>query len=198
MSPEAKSKALEIVLEYAKAFLQAAILAAVIIVFIAQSHLVDGVSMENTLHDRERLMGDKLSYRFIEPKRGEIIVFRFPQDPRSRFVKRVIGIPGDTVEIRNGVVYLNDVPLDEPYIKEPPRDNMPKVTVRPDHVFVMGDNRNNSLDSRHPPVGQVPYNLIVGRALFSYWPPRAIKWLSIPDTFDQFVGEDASDKAAGG
>ncbi|NLN29405.1 MAG: signal peptidase I [Firmicutes bacterium] len=198
MSPEAKSKALEIVLEYAKAFLQAAILAAVIIVFIAQSHLVDGVSMENTLHDRERLMVDKLSYRFIEPKRGEIIVFRFPQDPRSRFVKRVIGIPGDTVEIRNGVVYLNDVPLDEPYIKEPPRDNMPKVTVRPDHVFVMGDNRNNSLDSRHPPVGQVPYNLIVGRALFSYWPPRAIKWLSIPDTFDQFVGEDASDKAAGG
>lgn len=198
MSPEAKSKALEIVLEYAKAFLQAAILAAVIIVFIAQSHLVDGVSMENTLHDRERLMVDKLSYRFIEPKRGEIIVFRFPQDPRSRFVKRVIGIPGDTVEIRNGVVYLNDVPLDEPYIKEPPRDNMPKVTVRPDHVFVMGDNRNNSLDSRHPPVGQVPYNLIVGRALFSYWPPRAIKWLSIPDTFDQFVGENASDKAAGG
>jgi signal peptidase I len=198
LSPEAKSKALEIVLEYAKAFLQAAILAAVIIVFIAQSHLVDGVSMENTLHDRERLMVDKLSYRFIEPKRGEIIVFRFPQDPRSRFVKRVIGIPGDTVEIRNGVVYLNDVPLDEPYIKEPPRDNMPKVTVRPDHVFVMGDNRNNSLDSRHPPVGQVPYNLIVGRALFSYWPPSAIKWLSIPDTFDQFVGEDASDKAAGG
>ena len=120
LSPEAKSKALEIVLEYAKAFLQAAILAAVIIVFIAQSHLVDGVSMENTLHDRERLMVDKLSYRFIEPKRGEIIVFRFPQDPRSRFVKRVIGIPGDTVEIRNGVVYLNDVPLDEPYIKEPP------------------------------------------------------------------------------
>lgn len=193
MSPEAKSKAMEVLLEYAKAFLQAGILAAVIIIFIAQSHLVDGSSMENTLHDRERLMVDKLSYRFIEPKRGEIIVFRYPQDTRSRFVKRVIGIPGDTVEIRNGVVYLNDVPLDEPYIKEPPRDNMPKITVREGHVFVMGDNRNNSLDSRHPPVGQIPYRLIVGRALFSYWPLGAIKWFSIPDTFDQFVGEGATD-----
>lgn len=179
---------MQILLEYAKAFLQAGILAAVIIIFIAQSHLVDGSSMENTLHDRERLMVDKLSYRFIEPKRGEIIVFKFPQDTRSRFVKRVIGIPGDTIEIRDGVVYLNGVALDEPYIKEAPRDNMPRITVREGHVFVMGDNRNNSLDSRHPPVGQVPYNLIVGRALFSYWPIGAIKWFSIPDTFDPFVG----------
>ena len=96
MSPEAKSKALEIVLEYAKAFLQAAILAAVIIVFIAQSHLVDGVSMENTLHDRERLMVEaQLPVHRAEA--GEIIVFRLSR-PRSRFVRRDRH-SGDTVEI---------------------------------------------------------------------------------------------------
>lgn len=176
---------MQVLWEYAKALLQAGVLAAIIIIFIAQSHLVDGESMENTLHNRERLMVDKLSYRFIEPKRGEIIVFRFPADPRARFVKRVIAIPGDTIEIRNRVVYVNGVALDEPYIKGPTYNDMPPVTVRPRHVFVMGDNRNNSLDSRFPQVGQVPYDLIVGRALFSYWPLNAIKWLSIPDTFDQ-------------
>lgn len=184
MSPEAKSTAMQVFMEYAKAFLQAAVLAAFIIIFIAQSHLVDGESMENTLHHRERLMVDKISYRFIEPKRGEIIVFKYPQDKRSRFVKRVIAIPGDTVEIRNRTVYVNGIALDEPYAKEPINFVMPKVTVRPGHVFVLGDNRNNSLDSRYPEVGQVPYDLIVGRALFSYWPPSAIKWISIPDTFD--------------
>lgn len=186
MSPEAKAKLLQVLWEYTKALLQAGILAAFIIIFIAQSHLVDGESMEDTLHDRERLMVDKISYRFVEPKRGEIIVFRFPADPRARFVKRVIGIPGDTIEIRNRVVYLNGVPLDEPYIKGPTYQDMPPVTVKPGHVFVMGDNRNNSLDSRFPQVGQVPYELIIGRALFSYWPPSAIKWLSIPETFKQF------------
>lgn len=200
MSPETKAKAAQVAMEYAKALLQAGLLAAVIIIFIAQSHLVDGVSMENTLHHRERLMVDKLSYRFIEPKRGEIIVFRFPQDTRSRFVKRVIGIPGDHIEIRNHTVFVNGVALDEPYIKGPtyhgiqgPRlEPISSLVVEPGHVFVMGDNRNNSLDSRSHLVGQVPYNLIVGRALFSYWPPKAIKWLSVPQTLR---GLDAADVA---
>lgn len=183
MSPETKSKVAAIALEYAKALLQAGILAAIIIIFVAQSHLVDGQSMENTLFDRERLMVDKLSYRFIEPKRGEIIVFKYPKNPKSRFVKRVIGIPGDVIEIRDRVVYVNGVPLDEPYIKAPTYYNMSPVKVLPNHVFVMGDNRNNSLDSRFADVGQIPYELIVGRALFSYWPPKAIKWLSVPKTF---------------
>lgn len=182
LSPEAKANATGVVLEYAKALLQAGILAAIIIVFIAQSHLVDGASMENTLHNRERLMVDKISYRFIEPKRGEIIVFRYPKDTRARFVKRIIGIPGDTVEIRDRVVYVNDVAVDEPYIKAPTYYNFAPIEVQPGHVFVMGDNRNNSLDSRFADVGQVPYNLIIGRALFSYWPVKAMKVFRVPRT----------------
>lgn len=182
MSPETKRKAVHVVTEYAKALLQAGIIAAIIIIFFAQSHLVKGISMENTLHDRERLMIDKISYRFTEPKRGEIIVFRFAGDPRERFIKRVIGVPGDTIEIRNRVVYVNDTALDEPYIKEPTYYNVSAIQVQPGHVFVMGDNRNHSLDSRAFEVGQVPYRDIVGRAIFSYWPPPALKLMRAPHT----------------
>lgn len=183
LNAETKVKVAQVVWEYTKALIQAGILAAIIITFIAQSHLVDGASMEHTLFHRERLMVDKISYRFITPKRGEIIVFRYPQDPRTRFVKRVIGVPGDRIEIRERQVFVNGIALDEPYINGPTYGTMAPVVVEDGHVFVLGDNRNNSLDSRYPAVGQIPYNMIVGRALFSYWPIKAVKLIRIPKMF---------------
>ena len=169
--------------EYIEAFAIAILLALFIITFIAQSFLVQGQSMEPTLHNGERLLVDKLTYRFREPQRGEIIVFRYPSDPRRRFIKRIIGLPGDRLEIRDNVVYLNGRPLDEPYIKGPTYGEYPPVTVKPGHFFVLGDNRNNSEDSRYEDVGQVPRRNVGGRALLIYWPITRIGILRIPELF---------------
>lgn len=158
-------------------------MAALVITFVAQSHTVQGASMEGTLYDGQRLLVEKVSYRFTEPHRGDIIVFRSPLNPSERMIKRVIGVPGDTVEIRQRVVYVNGVPLDEPYIKGPTYGDMHPVAVMPGHVFVLGDNRNQSLDSRSPAVGQIPYEAIIGRAVVVFWPPTAAKLLTAPAAF---------------
>jgi signal peptidase I len=148
----------------------ALVLSFFIITFIMQTHIVDGESMLNTLVHGQRLIVEKVSYRFVEPKRGDIIVFRYPQNPKERYVKRVIGVPGDEIYIHNNVVYVNDVPINEPYVDIPASGNYYPVTVKEDHVYVLGDNRINSLDSRSPLVGQVPYDLIIGKAVLSFWP----------------------------
>ena len=105
---------------------------------------------------------------FSEPKGGDIVVFRFPLDPTQSFVKRVIGVPGDTVEIRRGAVFVNDAPLDEPYVVHDSRETLPPVEVGPDEYYVMGDNRLQSNDSRN--WGTVPAENIVGHAWIGYWP----------------------------
>lgn len=156
--------------EYAESFAIAIVLALFIIFFVAQSFLVQGSSMEPTLHDGERLLVDKLTYRFREPHRGEIIVFGYPRDPRRKFIKRVIGLPGDTVEIRNRTLEVNGEPIEESYIRGPMYQPYPRITVPEGTVWVLGDNRNNSEDSRFEDVGPVPRGNIVGRALFIYWP----------------------------
>jgi signal peptidase I len=169
--------------EYAKTLLTSLALALFIITFIAQSFRVDGVSMMPTLHHGDRLMIDKLSYRFREPQRGEIVVFRYPANPRHRFIKRIIGLPGDIIEGRNHTLYLNGQPLAEDYTNDRTYGDFGPIVVPDGRYFVMGDNRNNSEDSRYPDVGPVPRHLLVGRAMFQYWPLTRIRGMRIPELF---------------
>ena len=101
---------------------------------------------------------------------GDIVVLIDPRDTNVDLIKRVIGLPGETVEIVDGKVYINDMLLEEPYITQAWHDTKPKVTIPPGEYFVMGDNRENSLDSRSSQVGLVPQDLIIGKAMVSYWP----------------------------
>jgi len=128
---------------------------------------VEGSSMEPSLHDGEMVVVNRLAYRWSEPGRGDIIVFRFPLDPARRFIKRVIGLPGDMVEARTGLVYVNGAPLDEPYIAAPPRYDG-TWQVEPGQLFVLGDNRNNSSDSQN--WGPLPLDEVIGKAVLVYWP----------------------------
>lgn len=117
------------------------------------------------------------AYFFHPPRRGEVIVFRPPVDPKNEYIKRVIATPGETVEIKDGKVFINGVPLKEPYIKEPPRYTMVPRVVPADSYFVLGDNRNYSADSHI--WGMVPAQNIVGKAWLIYWP--ATNWGLAPN-----------------
>ncbi|MDI9450260.1 MAG: signal peptidase I [Limnochordia bacterium] len=175
--------------EYVEAFVIAVLLALFIITFIAQSFRVEGSSMEPTLHDGQRLIVDKLSYRFSTPKVGDVVVFRYPTDVTRMFIKRVIGIPGDEILIEDGIVYRNGRPLVENYINGPTHGaftrNYGPVIVPPESYFVLGDNRLNSDDSRYPDVGFVPKALLVGRAVFAYWPLNTVGTIRVPDSLKQ-------------
>jgi len=107
-------------------------------------------------------------YMFHEPERGDVIVFKFPKDPTRDFIKRVMAVPGESVEIRGGVVYVNGQRLEEPYLQDRPNYNFGPEKVPQDNFFVLGDNRNNSSDSHV--WGMVPSDLIIGKAWLSYWP----------------------------
>lgn len=169
--------------EYIEALLIAVVLAGLIIAFVAQSFLVHGSSMEPTLAEGQRLLVDKITYRLRPPERGEIIVFHYPADPKRKFIKRVIGLPGDVVQIYGHRLYLNGKPIDEPYIAGPIFDSFGPMTVPEGHVFVLGDNRNNSDDSRFPDVGPVPLDMIVGVARVVYWPLTHIELVRVPSVF---------------
>ena len=155
----------------------AVVLALGIRYFIVELYLVDGPSMRPTLQSAERLVVNKFIYRFRAPERGEILVFRYPRDPSRDFIKRVIAVPGDTIEIKDGRVYVNSTILNEPYILSKTRGDYPLATVPEGHIFVMGDNRNNSEDSRFADVGFVPYELIKGKAILVFWPFSRFKAL---------------------
>jgi len=179
-----------------------------LVIFLAlqisvQNYRVEGPSMEPTLHDGQFLFVNKLVYfrldpqaladmlPFVEtrredsvfpfhsPSRGEVLVFKFPNDPTRDFVKRVIGISGDTVEIRLGKVFINGAQLDEPYVTHQDRRTMASVKVGPDSYFVMGDNRRASHDSRA--WGTVPLRLVIGKAWMSYWPLDRINLIKSSD-----------------
>ncbi|MGI6038463.1 MAG: signal peptidase I [Limnochordia bacterium] len=171
--------------EYIESLLIAVVLSFFIITFIAQSFLVQGSSMQPSFYHGQRLLVDKLSYRFREPQRGEVVVFRYPADPSRRFIKRIIGLPGDEILIRDQQVYLNGVPLVEDYIQGPTFGRFGPVVVPPNAYFVLGDNRNNSDDSRFPDVGFVPRENIVGRGLFVYWPVTQMRPIGIPAIFQE-------------
>ncbi|HAY61816.1 MAG: signal peptidase I [Acidaminococcaceae bacterium] len=150
-------------------------LAFVIRTFIFEPYMVEGTSMYPTLVNHERLIVNKLGYFFRDPARNEIIVFRYPKDERRDFIKRVIAVGGDTVEMRDGKVLVNGKQIEEPYTwKEDPKginhSNYRKSVVPKGHVFVLGDNRNNSEDSRFADVDFVSLKLVKGKAAFAFWP----------------------------
>lgn len=156
----------------------AVVLAFCIRTFIVEPYLVSGTSMVPTLQNRERLLVNKFIYFVNEPKKGEIVVFKYPSDTNRDFIKRVIATGGDTIEMVDGKVFVNGKQIKEPYIKEPFHSNYRKVVVPKDHIFVMGDNRNNSEDSRFSDVGFVPDSLIKGKASIIFWP--IANWRSLP------------------
>ncbi len=153
--------------------------------FIARAYTVNGESMLPTLHHGERLLVDKISYRFTEPARGgEIIVFKNPANQKEQFIKRVIGLPGgDKILIDKGVVYINDQPVGEDYTLAPARIGFSAQVVPENTYFVLGDNRNNSEDSRFGRVGFLPRQLIVGRAVWRYWPLNRLAFIFKPEAF---------------
>ncbi|NLN29461.1 MAG: signal peptidase I [Firmicutes bacterium] len=162
-----------VIRELGETFLTAAALAIVILLFVARAFTVDGPSMQPTLQSGERLLIDKVSYYFREPTYGDIIVFRYPADPSQYYIKRVVGLPGDVIAIAQGMLFVNGQPIVEDYINGPTFGKFGPYTVPEGHYFVLGDNRNNSEDSRSPRVGPIPRELIVGRAAVRYWPlPR--------------------------
>ncbi len=144
--------------------------AVLIVIFIVQPVKVEGTSMQPRLVDQERIFVNRFIYRFAEIHRGDVVVFWYPRDRSKSFIKRVMGVPGDEVEIRRGSVYINGRKLDEPYLD--PRfcdhDSLGKRIVPPDDYFVLGDHRSSSNDSRN--WGFVPGELIYGKAIFRYWP----------------------------
>ena len=145
-----------------------------IITYVGQRTQVSGSSMETTLSDGDNLLVDKITYRFSEPKRFDIIVFPFQYDTDTYYIKRIIGMPGETVQIDyDGNIYINGSLLEESYgrevIQNPGRAAEP-IMLGEDEYFVMGDNRNNSSDSRDPSVGNIHRKDIIGRAWVRIWP----------------------------
>ncbi len=157
---------------------------ALFVVFVAQPVVVEGTSMVPQLENGERLLVNKLVYYDIQSvswghiERGDIVVFWYPKDPNKSYVKRVVGLPGESVAMRDGVVYVDGVPLKEPYLDEEHNRAFPNraaVQVDDYHYFVMGDNRDNSSDSRI--WGVVPSKYIYGKAFFRYWRPSNLGFL---------------------
>jgi len=158
-------------------------LATVIIVFLYQPVKVEGTSMAPLLSDQERIFINKLVYRFEPIERGDVVVFWYPLDRSKSFIKRVVGLPGETVEMRQGRVYVDGKPLEEPYV--PPKyadaSTYGPIRVPPDEYFVMGDHRVSSNDSRV--FGPVASRFIYGKAVFAYWPVE--RFGSIPPSAEQ-------------
>ena len=139
-----------------------------IITFAYQPVKVEGTSMTPLLADQERIFVNKFVYKFSSIERGDIVVFQFPRDPRKSFIKRVVGLPGEAVEIRKGTVYINGEALAEEYPLEDDRGTFPRLRLPSGHYFVLGDRRRSSNDSRT--WGTVPRDNIYGKAVFAYWP----------------------------
>jgi signal peptidase I len=147
---------------------------------------VDGFSMRPTLQDGEYILVNKLAYKTGEPQRGDIIVFIFPINPQEDLIKRVIGLPGETVSVHNGVVSVNGVPLTEPYIASPPAYDGDWI-VPEGQLFVLGDNRNDSRDSHQWQF--LPLENVIGKAVLIYWPPE--EWQIINEDTRSVAGQES-------
>jgi signal peptidase I len=175
--------------EIAETLVLTLIIFLVIQTFVAQPYRVEQESMRLTLEQDQYVLVDKLTPNFDDYSRGDIIVFTPPNastDNSVPFIKRVIGVPGDLVEIREGAVLINGTPIDEPYVfsgptRAPEGNNSWHVPA--DGLFVMGDNRNNSTDSRSASIGPVPRHNVIGRAWLRYWPLNVLGILPTP-TYD--------------
>lgn len=176
---------------------------------VAQNFIVDGTSMAPTFENGELLIVNRLAYKsfdlswipgvdnsewrpFGSPQTGDVVVFPFPQDPTRDFIKRVIGMPGQTVEIRDGLLYLDGVALDEDYIAEPLRDDIAPTVVPEGKVFVLGDNRNRSYDSQE--WGMLDQSSIIGRADVRYWPFGRIGFVGSGSPTPALAGEVTSSR----
>ena len=148
---------------------------ALVIFFVIQSTVQTFVvvysSMEPSFYEGQRLLVNKAAYFFGEPARGDVIIFKAPGNRQGDFIKRIIGLPGDTVEVRDGAVYVNGSRLYEPYIKDIPRYILGPQKIPADNYFVLGDNRNNSDDSHQGYL--VPRENIIGKSWLSTWPPNS-------------------------
>src|SRR3989338_5746619 len=164
-------------------FLRFIIISAIVIIpirtWVAQPFLVRGASMEPTFDDGEYIIIDELTYQFRNPERGEVWVFRYPQDPSKFFIKRAIGLPGESIEIRDNKLFLikgnEKLELKESFLKEALTTPDEIKTLKDGEYFMLGDNRLYSSDSRR--WGTLPKNLIIGRALLRLWPPSKINFL---------------------
>jgi signal peptidase I len=155
---------------WVKDILLALVIAVLMVVFLYQPVKVEGTSMQPQLDDQERIFVNKFIYRFGEIRRGDVVVFYYPKDPSKSFIKRVVGLPGETVGIRHGRVYINGKLLEEPYVLShfQDADSYPSVEIKEGQYYMLGDHRNASNDSRS--WGVVPRENIFGKAVFCYWP----------------------------
>lgn len=148
------------------------VLAFVIRTFFIQTYVIEGPSMEPNFYSNQYLLLDKISYHFRPPVRGEVVVLHPPNEPTTNYIKRVIGLPGDTIEIKNGHVFINDHQLSEPYISSSVITNLehitPRVVLFANQYFVLGDNRPDSKDSRT--IGPITKSEIVGRTFMIVFP----------------------------
>lgn len=154
-----------------------AMITSLILIYVGQRTRVEGSSMETTLHNGDSLFVDKLSYRLKEPDRFDIVVFPYKYEQGVYYIKRIIGMPGETVQIRDGAVYINGNKLEEQYGSEPMQDAgivATPMTLGEDEYFLLGDNRNRSKDSRNEMVGPVKRKDLMGKAFVRIWPLDSI------------------------
>ncbi|HEY85766.1 MAG TPA: signal peptidase I [Chloroflexi bacterium] len=154
--------------EVLETIVPAIIIALLINLFLAQATRVYGQSMEPNLHTDQRLVVEKISYRFHSPQRGDVVVLKIRENAEELLIKRVIALPGETIEIKDGHVFIDGHKLEEPYLAQPTRGRYGPTTVAPEYIFVLGDNRGASNDSRS--FGAVPMENLIGHAWLSYWP----------------------------
>lgn len=158
------------VIDILKSVAIAAVAALLLITFVFETVSVDGFSMNPTLNDRDRLIVEKVTYYFRQPLPGDIVVIKYPANPEEKFIKRVVAVAGNTVEVKNNTLYINGEAKKEDYLLEKTMADFNKVTVPEGTIFVMGDNRNNSRDSRYSDVGFVKRSMVVGRAVLRLYP----------------------------
>lgn len=159
--------------EYLDSFIVAGMVAIVLITFLVRSFYIPSESMVPTLLVNDYILVNKFAYKFAEPMRGDIIVFHPPhiKNPRSTdFIKRCVAVENDVIVIRDGQFYLNGIAVEEPFINQPPIEDFGPYRVPPGHIFMMGDNRNNSDDSRN--WGPLPLQNVVGKAFVIFWPMK--------------------------
>lgn len=167
-----KEKIIKEIISYIIIIVAAVCVAVFVNSFILSNTRIPTGSMENTIMCGNRLFGNRLAYKFKEPKRGDIIIFKFPDDEtgKTNYIKRIIGLPGETVSIVEGTVYINGKKLEEDYLKEEPTDSYGPFEVPKKSYFVLGDNRNNSNDARFWENKYVKEDQIIAKAVIKYWP----------------------------
>jgi len=161
--------------EVAKTLVVAFLLAQLIMVSVAQAFQVEQYSMEPTLLPHDRVLVTKFVYRLRDPVRGDVVVLRYPRNTQRNYIKRVVGLPGEKIQIKKGVLYINGERVREVYLSADIFGDYGPLTVPADSVFVLGDNRNNSEDSRA--FGPLKKRLIVGQAVLIYWPVPRLRLL---------------------